>query len=385
MRVLAIGVGTLVAACALTWVALADAPDAPRSPFARAEVAPSDAARTLFPGGAHAIKAAAIGRVPEGLTTLDADGCGNCHVAIAAEWRASLHSASWTDPVFQAAYAREPLTFCRDCHAPMNRSGASGLPSGSAARDGISCAACHVRDGVVLGPGRAVHAPHPVRVTATLQTSDYCAPCHEFGFLSSGGPGAHGVETAELQQATFSEWRAWAKSAGDVVTCQGCHMPAAPDGHRRHDFAASRDPAMLARAVVVTSSARRDGDAVIVAFDLRPGAVGHAVPSGDLNRRLELRVATTPDVPVRGVPTIAYARSYAERNEPGLGQVRRVRDDLRVGVAEGAREVRIVAKPGATIYWQLDHLLMPRDLAVRLGIDPEVNQRVMVSGSLIAP
>jgi len=28
---------------------------------------------------------------------------------------------------------------------------------------------------------------------------------------------------------------------------------------------------------------------------------------------------------------------------------------------------------------------MPRDLAERIGISPEVNQRIMASGSLIAP
>jgi len=252
MRALGIGIFIVVIASVLTWVALADAPDltrtdltgTPRSPFSRALVAPSDEARALFPGGAHPITTEAMGRVPTGLTTLDADGCGTCHAEIAAEWRVSPHAASWTEPVFQAAYVHEPLAFCRDCHAPMNHQ-ARTAPRGVAASDGVSCAACHVRDGVVLGPGRATSAPHPMRVTTTITSSDYCAPCHEFGFLSSGGPGAHAVETAELQQATFSEWRAWPRT-GEAASCQSCHMPESK-GHRRHDFAASRDPAMLAR------------------------------------------------------------------------------------------------------------------------------------------
>src|SRR4051812_1823961 len=44
--------------------------------------------------------------------------CAGCHVEIAAEWEASLHHASATDPLYLRAFALEPLAFCRECHAP---------------------------------------------------------------------------------------------------------------------------------------------------------------------------------------------------------------------------------------------------------------------------
>src|SRR5262245_3846410 len=44
--------------------------------------------------------------------------CEGCHADVAAEWRGSMHQRAWTDPVFLAAYALEPLSFCRGCHAP---------------------------------------------------------------------------------------------------------------------------------------------------------------------------------------------------------------------------------------------------------------------------
>ena len=54
--------------------------------------------------------------------------------------------------------------------------------------------------------------------------------------------------------------------------------------HAASRFAVASDPAMLRRALVVHVTRR--GDAV--AFDLAPGEVGHAVPTGDLFRRLVL-------------------------------------------------------------------------------------------------
>jgi len=64
-------------------------------------------------------------------------------------------------------------------------------------------------------------------------------------------------------------------------------MVSTPSGraHRSHAFSAQRDPAVL-RAVVTASATRAPGDAVEVRLAAK--GVGHAFPTGDLFRRLEV-------------------------------------------------------------------------------------------------
>ncbi|MFO0748168.1 MAG: multiheme c-type cytochrome [Myxococcota bacterium] len=310
-----------------------------------------------------------VGPAPE------ASDCAPCHAAIVAEWQGSLHAGAWTDPIFQAAFARQPLPFCRHCHAPLDGASEASLV---AQRDGISCAVCHVRDGDILGRGAGLPAPHGVRATPELGRSDYCAPCHEFGFLGRGVAGGPRREGRDLQQATFSEWQA----SGAAVGCRECHMPLV-DGHRSHRFAATRDPAALARAVRVEVGAERGADAVAVVARLTLGDVGHAFPSGDLNRRLELRAWTTGEAPLR--PSLVFARSYGERAEPGVGAVMFVTGDARVGVGDEVRQVALRAAPGATIRWRLDYLLMPDAVAGELGVARALNVTTIASGEVTAP
>lgn len=49
-------------------------------------------------------RAIPLQRVPEGLRTLRASECGECHVEIHAEWRASTHAKALHDPQFQAEW-----------------------------------------------------------------------------------------------------------------------------------------------------------------------------------------------------------------------------------------------------------------------------------------
>src|SRR3990172_2990965 len=63
---------------------------------------------------------------PDGLTPSTV--CGECHQAIHAVWRQSLHFTSWSNGVFQAGYQRaidsygaESAKLCLSCHAPTVR------------------------------------------------------------------------------------------------------------------------------------------------------------------------------------------------------------------------------------------------------------------------
>ena len=209
-------------------------------------------------------------------------GCVGCHVDVAREWAASLHRVSGSDEPYRAAFAREPLGFCRNCHVP------EAMPqkpvSAWAEAVGVGCVTCHVTTrGGVLATHADPDSPHRLRVSSEFAGPAACAGCHEFGF-----PGSEFLPRPDDMQETVREHAAsWARD----YACADCHMPWVDDGagrgHRSHRFAASRDPEMLARAVGV--SARRVGMAE-VEVTLTPGAAGHAFPTGDLFRRLELRV-----------------------------------------------------------------------------------------------
>jgi hypothetical protein len=220
--------------------------------------------------------------------------CEGCHADVAADWRASLHRASWTEPAFQRAYDREPLAFCRGCHAPeapLASSGAlEGTPSPPASPSvevgqlGVGCVTCHLDGASILGAseppaGPEAHrgaAPHAVVRDGRLDAAVACAGCHEFGFPKGGAP----FGPTEPMQMTVDEHRV-SPAAGR--SCASCHMPIAR-GRRSHRFAASRDEAMLRSAVRV--DARRDGTRVEVR--LASLVEGHAFPTGDLFRRVEI-------------------------------------------------------------------------------------------------
>jgi hypothetical protein len=217
----------------------------------------------FFPAGGGPID---TGPAPSGLRAIDAASCGECHADHLGEWRSSAHAVSFTNAVFRAEFEHRHLASCSACHAPR----------GEAA--GIDCAVCHVRDGAVLNPTVSGRAPHASRVAAELGDQRACAPCHEFDF--DGQPG-------DRLQRTVSEWTA-SPHAG--TACQTCHLPPRA-GHRAHDFPGGLDAALLRDAIRVRSaSARAENGITRVELELEADRAGHAVPTGDIFRRLEVRV-----------------------------------------------------------------------------------------------
>lgn len=249
-------------------------------------------------------------------------GCVGCHEDIAREWAASLHRVSGIDEPYVRAYEREPLRFCRKCHVPEARP--ERAPTAWAEQVGVGCVTCHVTQAgeLLAAPGDDVRAPHAVTRSQKFAGVDACATCHTFGF-----PDAVLRDEPTAMQATVSEHAAsWASQ----YACAECHMPWVDDaagGHRSHVFAASRDPSMLARAVGV--SARRVS-ATEVEVTLTPGAAGHAFPTGDLFRRLELRV-TLEGASGRSEPIIKrLGRVFAARAQTTGVTVREEIEDTRV-------------------------------------------------------
>ena len=258
--------------------------------------------------------------------------CERCHATIATEWRTSLHRDAWSDAVFQEAYKIEPFAFCRGCHAP--ESDPKAAPTEEARAVGVGCTTCHTQGHEVVGT-RAVTAStgrHEVVADGRMATEEACAACHQFDF-----PARNGGKSAPMQN-TLEEHRA---SRFASLTCQSCHMHPVDDGggkrHLSHAFSVIGDPAMIKGAANV--DAARDGSRDVV-VSIAPGSVGHAFPTGDMFRRLEVRaeaVDATGKV-TASAPPVRLVRSFADR-PAGMGE----NDFVRVEVGDTR-----VRPPGAS-------------------------------------
>lgn len=269
------------------------------------------------------------------------DECVVCHADIADEWTHSLHRQAFEDPMFQAALAHERHPgFCRSCHAP--EADPSHVPSARAAAAGVACVTCHLvgRDDAVLASPRAGQPehqaagpdrPHALHRTAAFASADACAGCHEFWF-PTGGRGGHELK----MQRTITEH---ARSPYAADGCQTCHMPPARgEGavHREHRFAVAGQVQMLRAAVEV--DARRDGPNHVI-IELWPRAVGHAVPTGDLFRRVVVELHTADDDgPVWSAQRV-LGRRFATRRHGDGNAIRVELADERIGVSRGATVV----------------------------------------------
>lgn len=214
-------------------------------------------------------------------STKESAACGRCHAEQFEAWSESQHAHNTSDPIFVASHQEHGLGWCIGCHIPNQdeRVAIFGVDPDPASRpgtpvsEGVSCVACHVRDGRVQAPsggslrGRVAHrmdpAPH-------MTESAFCADCHEFPFQNHSPTLPFSLSDEPLQ-ATFSEWAA----TGVEETCQGCHMP---DG--AHSWPGAHTPGFVDLDVEVGC-----GEAT-----LRNPRTPHAVPTGDPFRRLVLDV-----------------------------------------------------------------------------------------------
>ncbi len=245
--------------------------------------------------------------------------CEGCHVEVAREWRGSQHQRAYVDADFAESLAREPAAFCRGCHAPEADPRRAAPPELAAL--GVGCVTCHLPGAAVLAApshADARPAPHAVVRTPGFADAAACGRCHSFSFP--------GRPTAAMQDTL----REHADSAHADTPCADCHMPRRADGRRDHGFAASRDPALLRRSLRVTAE-RRD---TAVHLSLAPAWVGHAVPTGDLFRRLVVEAEVTD----RHWQVLAHDERALGRRFAGGGPRVPIADD-RVGPGPTPTEV----------------------------------------------
>ena len=262
---------------------------------------------------AHAIP---YQKIPEGLTSLRAESCGTCHTAIYDEWKTSIHAQAYRDPFFHAYWTKDKQTWvCLNCHSPLENQQPTlitEIPRDRVERavqtpnqqydadyqhEGVTCAACHVRDGMVLGPFDDAVAPHPTKADPTFRTTQLCYRCHSVvggpAQFYNGGP-----------CGTYPEYEGgyWMKERGFI--CQSCHMPeierpVATGGPirrgRQHLWRGGHDPDMVKQAVdikVVAEPAEpKPGDKVHVTLTLINAGAGHKLPTGDPDRHFTVEFA----------------------------------------------------------------------------------------------
>ncbi|HKN86038.1 MAG TPA: hypothetical protein VJV04_04215 [Nitrospiraceae bacterium] len=255
---------------------------------------------------AHAIP---FQKIPAGLESLKAESCGQCHQAIYEEWKSSIHSKAYQDPFFHAYWTKDKHSWvCLNCHAPLENQQATlikDIPRDRVEKaaqetnpqfdpeyqkEGITCAACHVRDGVIIGPFEDSAAPHPTKFDPNFRTAQVCYRCHN---VISGPAQFYNVGPC----GTYAEYEGkfFMKERGFI--CQSCHMPeiqrpVATDGPirqgRQHLWRGGHDPEMIKRAVaiqvVATPSVPKPGENVEVTLTLINAGAGHKLPTGDPDR-----------------------------------------------------------------------------------------------------
>lgn len=277
--------------------------------------------------------------------------CAPCHPAVTEAWAGSAHARSRTNAAFATAYAEARDPWCLNCHLPLQAQRGPG-PTVAAA-EGVTCAACHVRDGLVLVASPAssgAASVHAVREVPGF-AEQVCAGCHEFPFPRHDRGSGLQYGLAPLQ-STVSEWRSVPGAPG----CPACHDHAAPGG---------ADPAFVSAWLTVDAVATARG----VRASLSAPGVPHAVPTGDPFRRLRLVTALDP-----GCDTVVASAT--------LG---RTIVDGGASFAIGASTVlppagaRVVDLPGAASFWCLtaervdpEHVgrVPPQVASVRLGSGP---------------
>ena len=260
-----------------------------------------------------------------------ARACEECHADIASEQRLSRHASAFTNSAFQTALQKDNLPFCRSCHAP--EAPQNTAPPADLGGLGVGCATCHLAgDTILAAPSdRPLRAPHRVARSARFAEESACAGCHQFAFLGDKLPGV-----PDLMQLTIEEHEI---SAYSNVSCAGCHMPLVGEGprrHRSHRFSGSRTPEEQARALRITASRASPTE---IEIEIAPGEVGHAYPTGDLFRRLEVRVeAVTSEGAVVAREVRYLARHFERRLSPSGHPVRALLWDDRPGAPGPAAE-----------------------------------------------
>ena len=299
-------------------------------------------------------------QTPPVLGKLSARECAACHQTFYDEWRTSIHSQAWTDPYFQIDWQFDDARHsCRLCHTPLDRQqphkvlgyrdrdkwdpvlGDNPGFDPELQHEGVTCAACHYRDGKIVGVLGNTNAPHPVEKLE--DPNQVCVRCHivegdrwdtffrfppcgtvaEIESALAAVPDKQDLEyllmLARKEDAdstsstadTFSLPRPGMITPGKsgevtasdtrVLGCVQCHMPLAErpivEGGvvrktRQHLWRGGHDPEMVKKALTVefVEDNRPGQDVRVFQLTLANTGAAHYVPTGTPDRHLTVHL-----------------------------------------------------------------------------------------------
>jgi mono/diheme cytochrome c family protein len=277
----------------------------------------------------------------------------------------------------------EPANTCgwSGCHSSTTAMYSENIPDGVSplyatgdAAEGISCEFCHKIGEVFLNPDTGLpHPDHPgissMRLyrpdedeqlffgtfddvtrpadsyLPLLEESSFCAPCH-YGVFD-GVAGDMTVADGVVIYNSFGEWLASPYSNPETgQTCQDCHMPRVDYDHfvfpergglprdpnliHSHRMPGASDENLLQNSLTMTTTARLEGDKVLVEVSITNDKTGHHVPTDSPLRHLILVVQATDVLsnvlPLQAGPQLPdWTGNYA--GQPGQGYAQILRDE----------------------------------------------------------
>jgi len=244
--------------------------------------------------------------------------CRTCHVDITQQWALSAHANAdrRTNLLFGRMYFKSmqetrgrTMVACGPCHETESFVTNDFEKLRDVSSEGVTCVYCHG----ISGPGPKSGVPpvtlevgpyqgtirqpvfvkdHQSKYSAFLEKSEYCATCHQYE-----------NEDGILISDTFGEWKR-SKYARTGVTCQKCHMPGGPGrvssmGPARprvpdHSFGGpDRNRALRDAATLTLRPGARHGDQVRVIATVTNVGAGHALPTGNDQHLLVIRMRAT--------------------------------------------------------------------------------------------
>lgn len=276
--------------------------------------------------------------------------CRGCHARAYAEWSAGPHRTAWTNAVFRAEYEVEPGPACVTCHA--NAFAEQGHPRD----DGVSCGGCHVPN--------APESPLPDGVSM-------CARCHQFDFAALSGEGWNAYDPADAVQETVLEWEHSSKNA---QTCVDCHMP-----EGTHQLRGLGDATFVRASVDVHVDASPTDDGTRVIVVLAAADVGHDMPTGDMFRRLRVRVVGDDEQPQARWLGRRFA-SMPNSEDTGFA----LRPVLDQRLTHEPTSLDFLLPRTENVRWSVDLFRLPPAVAERRGI-PIEQVRIPVHSGTVAP
>jgi hypothetical protein len=262
------------------------------------------------------------------LGNLSAKECASCHQEFYDEWQTTIHSKAWTEPYFQTDWKFDGSQHsCRLCHTPLDRQQPEKVLAyrdtdkwdpivevnpdfdSKLQHEGVTCAACHYRDGKIVGVLGNTNAPHPIKKID--DPNQICVRCHivegdrwdTFWRFPPCGT------VAEIKQTRKKLLDGKIKTKGKTgehlvsdsssLGCVECHMPLlkrplVEGGEvretRQHLWRGGHDPAMVKKALAIKFT--ESNNKQMFTLTIENTGAAHYVPTGTPDRHLtvELRV-----------------------------------------------------------------------------------------------